>query len=159
MSKYDVQNLEVRLGDHNLKKSGETRGKVLSRKVKRVIRHKKFDSTSLWNDVAILTLDSTVARRGNIQPICLADGGNDFAGDMVQVAGWGTTVAGGGSSSNVLRKVDVRVWTNSKCKQSYGKSAPGGIQPHMLCASLPERKQDSCSVSHSITFLGLVYTT
>ncbi len=39
------------------------------------------------------------------------------------------------------------MWTNTKCKSSYGSSAPGGIQEHMLCASLPEQKKDSCSVS------------
>ncbi len=51
-----------------------------------------------------------------------------FSMDPMQVAGWGTTVAGGGSSSSVLRKVDVRVWRNKKCKTSYGQNAPGGIQ-------------------------------
>jgi hypothetical protein len=45
MSKYDVQNLKVVLGDHNLKLTGETR--VAEHRVKRVIRHKKFDATSL----------------------------------------------------------------------------------------------------------------
>ncbi len=86
MSKYDVQNLQVVLGDHNLKKAGETRGKVAKHAVKRVIRHKRFDSTSLWNDVAILTLDKAVKRRNNIQPICLADSRDDFAGDIVEVS-------------------------------------------------------------------------
>ena len=47
MSKYDVQNLKVVLGDHNLKQVGETRGNVAEYSVKRVVRHKKFDSTRL----------------------------------------------------------------------------------------------------------------
>ncbi len=86
MSKYDVQNLKVVLGDHNLKKSGETRGAVAEHAVKRVVRHKRFDSTSLWNDVAMLTLDRPVKRRSNIQPICLADAKNeDYVDDIVEV--------------------------------------------------------------------------
>jgi len=47
MSKHDVQNLRVVLGDHDLKKSGETRAVVVEKSVKRVIRHKRFDATSL----------------------------------------------------------------------------------------------------------------
>jgi secreted trypsin-like serine protease len=99
--------------------------------------------------VAILTLDREVNFRSNIQPICLAtNNGNSYVNEILDVAGWGTTKAGGGSSSNVLRKVGVRVWRNSECKSSYGSSAPGGIQDHMMCASLPEQKKDSCSVSN-----------
>ena len=83
----------------------------------------------------------------SIRPICLADTSDQFVGDIVQVAGWGTLRPSGGSSSDVLNKVDVRVWNNEECKRSYGSDAPGGIVSHMLCASLPERRQDSCSVS------------
>jgi hypothetical protein len=51
MSKYDVQNLKVVLGDHNLKQQGETRGDVIEYSVKRVIRHKHFDSNKLVSSV------------------------------------------------------------------------------------------------------------
>ena len=61
------------------------------------------------------------------------------------VAGWGT-LREGGSQPASLMKVDVKVWKNSDCKQSYGSSAPGGITSHMLCAS--ESDRDSCSVSN-----------
>ena len=47
MSKYDVQNLNIVLGDHNLKRTDDTRGQVQRYKVKRVVRHKGFDSTNL----------------------------------------------------------------------------------------------------------------
>ena len=60
------------------------------------------------------------------------------------VAGWGTLREGGGQPNNLM-KVDVKVWTNDRCKESYGSSAPGGITSHMLCAS--EYNKDSCSVS------------
>ncbi len=75
-----MRNLKVVLGDHNLKQTGETRGVVAEYAVKRVIRHKKFDSNTLWNDVAMLTLDKQVKFRSNIQPICLATGAESFAG-------------------------------------------------------------------------------
>ena len=62
----------------------------------------------------------------------------------VTVAGWGT-LSEGGSQPAELMKVDVNVWTNQRCKASYGKSAPGGITSHMLCAA--DTNRDSCSVS------------
>merc|ERR1711874_330607 len=120
MSKYDVQNLRVRLGDHNIK-DGIKDGSTVEKRVKRVIRHKGFSSSTLWNDVAILTMEDDVQFNNNIQPICLARGSNSY--------------------------VDVKVWTNARCKSSYGSSAPGGITSHMLCASdnVNRRPRDSCS--------------
>ena len=140
MSKFDVQNLRVRLGDHNIKSDNEANH--VEKRVKRVIRHKGFSSTTLWNDVAILTLDSNVEPTNNIQPICLATGGDNYKGQEVTVAGWGT-LKEGGSQPATLQKVDVHVWANSRCKSSYGSSAPGGITNHMLCAS--DYQRDSCS--------------
>jgi secreted trypsin-like serine protease len=141
MSKFDVQNLRVRLGDHNIKSSHEATH--VEKRVKRVIRHKGFSSTTLWNDVAILTLDEEVSMNNdNIQNICLASSKNTFQSQRVTVAGWGT-LSEGGPQPATLMKVDVKVWDNDKCKRSYGSSAPGGITSHMLCAS--EHKRDSCS--------------
>ena len=45
MSKYDVQNLRVRLGDHNIKTDSEATH--VEKRVKRVIRHKGFSSSTL----------------------------------------------------------------------------------------------------------------
>merc|ERR1712244_105967 len=125
MSKYDVQNLRVRLGDHNIKTDAEANH--VEKRVKRVIRHKGFSSTTLWNDVAILTLDEEVQTANNIQNICLAsDTGENFKGQQVTVAGWGTLSEGGSQPANLM-KVDVKVWANERCRRSYGSSAPGGI--------------------------------
>jgi len=141
MSKYDVQNLRVRLGDHNIK-DGTSDGITIEKRVKRVIRHKGFSSSTLWNDVAILTMEDDVQYTNNIQPICLASGGNKYVDRTVTVAGWGTLSEAGSQPANLM-KVDVKVWTNGRCKSSYGSSAPGGITSHMLCAS--DYNRDSCS--------------
>jgi len=142
MSKYDVQNLRVRLGDHNIRSNGASDGQTVEKKVRRVIRHKGFSSSTLWNDVAILTLEDDVQYTNNIQPICLARGSQNYVGNTVTVAGWGTLSEGGSQPSNLM-KVNVKVWTNQRCKESYGSSAPGGITKHMLCAS--DYNRDSCS--------------
>jgi len=140
LSTSDVQHLRVRLGDHNIKRNNEANH--VEKRVRRVIRHIGFSSSTLHNDVAILTLSDDVQYGSTIQPICLASGGNQFVGDTVTVAGWGT-LSEGGSQPAELMKVDVNVWTNQRCKASYGKSAPGGITSHMLCAA--DTNRDSCS--------------
>ena len=76
MSKYDVRNLRVIVGladltdapdgipelfnDPRLLKSG--RGDKFARnlRVRRVIRHKDFDVSKLYNDIAILTLEKPI---------------------------------------------------------------------------------------------------
>jgi len=140
LSKNDVQHLRVRLGDHNIRSSSEA--KHVEKRVKRVIRHIGFSSSTLHNDVAILTLEEKVAYSDTIQPICLASGRHLYDKSRVTVAGWGTLTEGGSQPSNLM-KVVVQVWSNEDCKASYGSAAPGGIKKHMLCASLPH--QDSCS--------------
>ena len=88
-----------------------------------------------------------------IQPICLASGDNTYVNSRVTVAGWGTLTEGGQQPASLM-KVEVEVWTNDRCKASYGSSAPGGITSHMLCASLPD--QDSCSVRYILNLPNLV---
>ena len=39
----------------------------------------------------------------------------------------------------------AKIWNNAECKETYGNAAPGGIEPHMLCAG--KQGLDSCSVS------------
>jgi len=138
MSKYDVQNLRVRLGDHNIHQNSDN----VEKRVKRVIRHKGFSSSTLWNDVAVLTLEDDVSFTDNIQPICLPKGSSSYLDNIVTVAGWGT-LKEGGKQPSTLRKVDVKVWSNERCKTSYGSNAPGGITSHMMCAS--DTNRDSCS--------------
>ena len=82
----------------------------------------------------------------NIQPILLDSNqpSNSYVDRWFTVAGWGA-LSKGGSQPNNLRKVGVKVWTNQRCKSSYGRSAPGGITSHMLCAG--NNISDSCEVS------------
>ena len=49
--------------------------------------------------------------------------------------------------------VDVKVWSNEDCKESYGRSAPGGITDHMLCAGGNDK--GSCFVSSIFSIIVL----
>ena len=55
MSKNDVNNLRVVVGDQDIKNSFDTQS-AKTYTVKRVVRHKNFDINTLFHDVAVLSL-------------------------------------------------------------------------------------------------------
>lgn len=87
MSSADVARMTVNLGDHNIRTNFETQHVV--KKVKRIVRHRSFDSRTLYNDVALLTLESPVQYTTNIRPICLPRTAHSFGGNFGTVIGWG----------------------------------------------------------------------
>jgi len=141
MDSWDVARLEVALGMHTLRPLDPA---ALRRKVRRVTRHKGFDSRTLYNDIALLTLDSPVTFSSTMSPVCLPNvaTSDKYAQQEAAVIGWGA-IKEGGSQPSVLQQVTVRVQTNDECKKNYGGDAPGGIVDHFLCAANPGR--DSCS--------------
>ncbi|PNF21283.1 hypothetical protein B7P43_G02141 [Cryptotermes secundus] len=140
MSSWDVARLTVRLGDHNIKISSEVRH--IEKRVKRVVRHRGFDSRTLYNDIAILTMDSPITFTQQVRPICLPTGSALYSGTTGTVIGWGS-LREGGHQPDTLQEVNVLIWTNDACRSKYGPSAPGGIVEHFLCAG--DNGHDSCS--------------
>jgi V8-like Glu-specific endopeptidase len=140
MSSWDVARLSVALSVHTIKPLDSQSS---SYKVRRVTRHKSFDSRTLYNDVAILTLESAVQFSPKVSPICLpsASDSNSYVNRDTVVMGWGT-LREGGSQASKLMQVTVSVQPNDVCKKNYGSNAPGGIIDTMLCAAAPGK--DSC---------------
>ncbi|XP_059480356.1 proclotting enzyme-like [Neocloeon triangulifer] len=140
MTSWDVSRLTVRLGEYNIKSNTET--KHVEKKVKRLVRHRGFDSRTLYNDIAILTLDSPVTFTSMIRPICLPTGSDAYDGKKATVVGWGS-LRESGPQPSILQEVNIPIWTNTECRTKYGNAAPGGIVEHFICAG--EAGRDSCS--------------
>jgi len=142
MSRQDVAALTVRLGEYNIKQSGET--KIFETAAARVVRHKEFTQQTLHKDVAIITLDQEVPEMDNVRAVCLPASGSSelYAGQTGTVVGWGS-IRERGPQPDILREVTVRIWDNPTCKDTYGNAAPGGIMDHMMCAG--QKGKDSCS--------------
>lgn len=88
MTSSDVSRLTVHLGDHNIKTKNEV--PHIEKKVKRVVRHRSFDGRTLYNDVALLTMDSPVQYSKAVKPICLPHSSDHFGGRNGVVIGWGS---------------------------------------------------------------------
>lgn len=88
MTSWDVARLTVRLGDYDIKTPHETRH--VEKRVRRVVRHRGFDMRTLYNDVAILTLNEPVEFTETIRPVCLPSGSNLYANRQATVIGWGS---------------------------------------------------------------------
>ncbi|XP_073957733.1 CLIP and Tryp_SPc domain-containing lethal (2) k05911 [Choristoneura fumiferana] len=140
MTSWDVARLTARIADHNIHTNAETQH--MERKIKRVVRHRGFDMRTLYNDIAILTLDQPVPFTRNSRPICLPSGGRAYSGLVATVIGWGS-LREGGTQPAELQEVSIPIWTNNDCRLKYGAAAPGGIVEHMLCAG--KASMDSCS--------------
>ena len=95
MSRQDVAALTVRLGEYNIKQSGET--EIFESKAARVVRHKDFTQQTLvsiprvmsrvcnpvtWQhkDVAIITLADEVPEMDNVRAVCLPSAGSRSVG-------------------------------------------------------------------------------
>ncbi|XP_016961686.1 serine proteinase stubble [Drosophila biarmipes] len=144
MTSWDVAALTAHLGDYNIGTDFEVQH--VSRRIKRLVRHKGFEFSHLHNDVAILTLSEPVPFTREIQPICLptspSQQSRSYSGQVATVAGWGS-LRENGPQPSILQKVDIPIWANSECARKYGRAAPGGIIESMICAG--QAAKDSCS--------------
>lgn len=91
MTPWDVARLTVRLGDHNIKLNNEVQH--VERRIKRLVRHRGFDMRTLYNDVAVLTMDRPVDYTRTVRAICLplaSSSTRSYNGHTGTVIGWGS---------------------------------------------------------------------
>ncbi|XP_060532941.1 serine protease filzig [Cylas formicarius] len=118
--------------------------KPVSRNVKRVIVHRKYDPATFENDLALLELDSPVKFDAHIIPICLPRDGEDFTGRVATVTGWGRLKYGGGVPS-VLQEVQVPIMENHVCQEMFRTAGHTKvIMESFLCAGYANGQKDSC---------------
>merc|ERR1712055_604457 len=135
-----ANDLNVRLGEHKISSSSESQ--TVTRRVSKIINHENYQGGSEINDIALLQLSSPVEFRSEVWPVCLPPSTPSYANKVATVTGWGTT-SSGGSVSDVLREVDVKVKGYSDCQSSYGSS---NIKETMLCAGAPGKNYDQIGV-------------
>jgi secreted trypsin-like serine protease len=119
------------------------------RSVIQVIRHPSYNDGTLDNDIALLRLDTPVTIGDGTNspytktaaiPLVPATIGN-LASVNAWVTGWGRTTEGG-SSTNILQKVQLPIIENSVCNDINHYN--GEITSNMMCAGFDAGGKDTC---------------
>uniref|UniRef100_A0A3P8YZU7 Transmembrane serine protease 6 n=1 Tax=Esox lucius TaxID=8010 RepID=A0A3P8YZU7_ESOLU len=127
------------LGKLLLNRSGQMEESI---RVQQVFLHQYYDDETHDYDLALLRLERPAAPGTPAQPVCLPSPTHQHEPELLcWVTGWGT-LKEGGSPSNVLQKVDVRLVSEQACVRSYGYM----VTPRMLCAGYRSGEKDACQV-------------
>ncbi|CAG4958045.1 unnamed protein product [Parnassius apollo] len=130
-------------GENDISTNLEPRRPV-SKNVRRVIPHPKYDAATFENDLALLELDSPIKYEPHIVPICMPPDGADFTNRMATVTGWGRLKYGGGVPA-ILQEVQVPVMENSHCQYMFQTAGHAKkILDSFICAGYSNGKKDSC---------------
>ncbi|XP_011210074.3 trypsin-1-like [Bactrocera dorsalis] len=135
---FNKRQISVRLLSHN-----RTDGRVstIDRQLDKIMVHDGYSTRNLDNDIALLRFTEPVELRDPLRPVCLAEAGNTYDGELAVVTGWGA-VKEGGFIADRLQEVQVPVMSQETCRKSkYGSDR---ITDNMLCAGYPEGGKDSC---------------
>ncbi|XP_053663827.1 brachyurin-like [Anopheles marshallii] len=96
--------------------------------------HPNWNPALIRYDIATVRVVSPVTYTNRIQPVTLprlSDVGNDFAGLIGTVSGFGRFADSIPQASNVLRYVNNPIQTNLACSVRF----PGVVQPENICLS------------------------
>ncbi|XP_066262592.1 serine protease filzig isoform X2 [Euwallacea similis] len=130
-------------GEYDISGDLESR-KPISRNVKRVIVHRKYDAATFENDLALLELENPVKFDAHIIPVCLPPDNSDYTKRMATVTGWGRLKYGGGVPS-VLQEVQVPIMENHVCQDMFRTAGHSKvILESFLCAGYANGQKDAC---------------
>lgn len=131
----------IYLGAHD--RSDLNANGIATKAVSKIIKHSEYDSYNTLNDIALFKLESDVVLSEKIQVACLPSSkSSTFPGTGTGYAtGWGN-LASGGSSSTVLREVDLSIYNGNLCAnvaRGYEKDWDSQI-----CAGDYSGNKDTC---------------
>ncbi|MFJ4682954.1 S1 family peptidase [Streptomyces sp. NPDC088789] len=108
-------------------------------RVSRIWVHPDYRSVTRGDDVAVLTLSSSMPYT-TAPYVAASETGIYATGATTRVLGWGTT-SEGGSSSNQLRTATVPTVSDASCRTSYGTRF---VASDMVCAGYTDGGVDTC---------------
>lgn len=115
------------------------------RKVAEVIVHEGFHKGGLFNDIALLVLETPFATADNVGFVCLPKGGATFDSLKCTASGWGSHTIGG-VEQTILKKVDLPIVPRGVCQDTFRalrKTEAYELHESYLCAG-GQANQDTC---------------
>ncbi|XP_050531425.1 phenoloxidase-activating factor 2-like [Daktulosphaira vitifoliae] len=147
------QNLElmkIRAGEwdtQNSETESENYHAHQERQIHKAYMHSEFTNGSLFNDLALLELDSPVELDGYINIICLPESSSDFNPQSCVSTGWGKNGYGQlGQYQHFLKKVELTIMTNDICQQQLRATRLGQffrLHNSFICA-IGAKGEDVC---------------
>ena len=124
----------------------------------RIVQHPGYNSDTFVNDIAIIFLASDSAYPP-ISRLDLPDSEHAVDGNLLWVAGWGTT-SEGGSVSDDARRVQLPIVPLTECRQKYESGEGGCCYPPItdshLCTHMADKDacqahaQDSVAIGYAV---------
>ncbi|KAB7502897.1 Vitamin K-dependent protein C [Armadillidium nasatum] len=140
-----VNKIKVRLGEYDFGTSNENN--VSDFNIERFY-YPNYDLNNGDNDIGLLKLERPTSFGDYILPVCLSPRFETFENRLGIVIGWGTQQYGG-TYSNILREVMIKILKRSECEAAFPGFNP--ITPNMFCAGLGGG--DSCQGDSGGPFL------
>ncbi|XP_025900258.1 trypsin II-P29 [Nothoprocta perdicaria] len=128
--------MQVRLGEYNIDVQEDSE---VVRRASLIIRHPKYSSLTLNNDIMLIKLASAVTFSADVQPIALPSACAKVGTECL-ISGWGNTLSNGYNSPEILQCVKAPVLSDQACQAAY----PGEITSSMMCVGFLEGGKDSC---------------
>lgn len=117
------------------------------REVKSIVIHPEFYAGALFNDIAILFLDSPVDLAVNVNPLCLPPAGTVPDHSKCIASGWGKDVFGKeGKYQVILKKIELPIVPRAPCQEKLRNTRLGKyfeLHKSFICAG-GETGKDTC---------------
>lgn len=125
--------------------------------VSQIIRHPRFDSSSLDYDLALLQLSSRAPISGTVNVACLPTNEDQPAlGTPLTISGWGfEEFKSDGNTTSNLKSAQVYRVPDTNCTQVY-KERNKTITRNMFCAGTSDFDADACNGDEGGEFLSFL---
>lgn len=138
--------LKIRAGEWDTKTTDEILPHQ-DRQVADIVIHQDYYAGGLFNDIALLFLESPVIAADNINPACLPPQDTNFDGLRCFASGWGKDSFGKeGRYQEILKRIELPTVPHDLCETDLRKTRLGArfhLNPSFICAG-GERGKDTC---------------
>jgi len=142
----EIEKLVVRAGEWDTQTKAEIY-QHQDRRVKEKIVHEYYHKGALFNDIALLIMETPFIYEENVRPVCLPPVNSNFDYSRCYATGWGKNQFGRqGQYQVILKKIDLPIVPREICQEQLRKTRLGPyyrLDQSFLCAGGEEGK-DTC---------------